>query len=345
MFTRCINVRNVNEALPHGLLWLQNRGVAEASRNGAVLTSPDPVITCYSNPTERVLFSPMRDANPFFHFMEGLWMLAGRNDVEWITRFNKRFSEYSDDGATYWGAYGYRWRKWFGIDQLGWLIEELTQNPGSRRAVLAMWDGEEDPQRLMKGEAKDVPCNLSVMFRIIQGKLNMMVNCRSNDIFWGAYGANAVHMSMMQEFLASAIGVEVGNYWQNSWNFHAYTDVYPEGSWKDIAADCAIHDAYAHGMVKPSKLVNVGWHDWLIQLDDFMDFGYGSDPAGTAYTDPTFQDVAVPMLRAWDAHKAKDYGSAQHHAEQIAAYDWRLACKMWLSRRAEAYRRKEMAGV
>jgi hypothetical protein len=46
-----------------------------------VLVSQTPVVTCYSAPTQRVLFSPMRDANPFFHLMEALWMLAGRDDV------------------------------------------------------------------------------------------------------------------------------------------------------------------------------------------------------------------------------------------------------------------------
>jgi hypothetical protein len=51
----------------------------------------------------------MRDANPFFHVMETLWMLAGRNDLPWLVRFNKRFASYSDDGGnTQPGAYGYQ---------------------------------------------------------------------------------------------------------------------------------------------------------------------------------------------------------------------------------------------
>src|SRR5258708_2083148 len=84
----------------------------------------------------------MRDANPFFHVMETLWMLAGRNDLPWLVRFNKRFASYSDDGgATQPGAYGYRWRNYFGHDQLMDIILELKQNPDSRRVVLAMWDG------------------------------------------------------------------------------------------------------------------------------------------------------------------------------------------------------------
>jgi thymidylate synthase len=81
------------------------------------------------------------------------------------------------------------------------------------------------------GGGKDVPCNTNAFFRVTNGKLDMMVNCRSNDIFWGAYGANAVHFSFLQEYVASSIGVEVGRYWQNSFNFHAYVDRFPKEKW------------------------------------------------------------------------------------------------------------------
>jgi hypothetical protein len=85
----CVTVRNVNEALGQGISWLAGpMGVEEPSRNGPVRVSPYPVVTTYANPAERVLFSPMRDANPFFHLFEALWMLAGRNDLPWLVQFN-----------------------------------------------------------------------------------------------------------------------------------------------------------------------------------------------------------------------------------------------------------------
>jgi hypothetical protein len=136
------NARTVSEALSQGLHAIRVHGIAKPSRVGDVLVMPRPVLTEYKDPTNRVLFSPMRDANPFFHVMETLWMLAGRNDLPWLVRFNKRFSTYSDDeGKTQPGAYGYRWRNYFGHDQLKDIILELRQNPDSRRVVLAMWDG------------------------------------------------------------------------------------------------------------------------------------------------------------------------------------------------------------
>src|SRR5437667_129280 len=134
-----IKVTNVNQCLSECLQWLLAAGVEENSRNGPVLVSPEPVMVTYTRPQERVLFSPLRDANPFFHLMEALWMLAGRNDVEWPAYFASNMRNYSDDGKIFHGAYGYRWRKAMSFDQLALIARELKANSESRRCVLQMW--------------------------------------------------------------------------------------------------------------------------------------------------------------------------------------------------------------
>src|SRR5690606_6235064 len=139
-----------------------------------------------------------RDANPFLHFFESLWMLAGRNDVDYMTRLVRRFAAYSDDGKTFNGAYGYRWRKWFGRDQLQQIIGALRSNPQDRRCVLGMWDAGHD----LGLQSADLPCNTHIYFRIQDDRLNMTVCNRSNDAIWGAVGANVVHMSFLQEYMA-----------------------------------------------------------------------------------------------------------------------------------------------
>lgn len=158
---KTIAARNVNDALILGLLALGEEGVDRDSRNGPVRVFTGPVTTHYKHPEERVLFFPERDANPFFHFMESLWMIAGRNDVEWISRFSANIANYSDDGVTFHGAYGYRWRQHFEfyrveglsmadfpnaakselchIDQLATIAQLLKNNPDDRRIVLQMW--------------------------------------------------------------------------------------------------------------------------------------------------------------------------------------------------------------
>src|SRR5690606_9555427 len=111
-----------------------------SSRNGPVAQILEPVIVTYTHPRERVLLYTERDCNPFFHLYESLWMLAGRNDVAPLAYYNKRMPEFSDDGKTFHGAYGYRWRTHFGWDQLRAIVEELRTNSNSRRVVLQMWD-------------------------------------------------------------------------------------------------------------------------------------------------------------------------------------------------------------
>lgn len=139
-----IAARNVNQAYVEGLWKMKILGVEADSRNGKVRRIPGPVATTYYKPTERMLLNPKRDANPFFHIFEGVWMLAGRNDVEFVKRFNSNIGQYSDDEKTLAGAYGYRWRHYFGEDQLKWLVNHLASGPNSRHAVLQMFHRLED---------------------------------------------------------------------------------------------------------------------------------------------------------------------------------------------------------
>ena len=207
---KVITARNINDAFRLGVdFFLEKTNYREQeSRNGLTLEAIEPVATVYQKPTERVLFCEKRDANPFFHFIEGLWMIHGRNDLRPLTFFVESMRDFSDDNETLWGAYGWRWREYFDKDQLEIIIAMLRRDPDDRRAVLQMWDVKEDLDR----DGKDVPCNTNIYFKVRDKKLNMTVCNRSNDMLWGAYGANAVHMSMLQEYMASRIEVAVGEY-------------------------------------------------------------------------------------------------------------------------------------
>lgn len=216
-----IQVRNVNQALRVALEDLSRFGIRRDSRNGPVLVFPEPVTTVYEKPLERVLFWSERDANPFFHLYEALWMLAGRNDVVGPARYAKQMVNYSDDGKTFHGAYGYRWKQWFGFDQLSSIAESLKKNSDDRRQILQMWDPKSD----LGCTGKDFPCNVSATFQInTNGALDLCVFNRSNDIVWGCYGANAVHFSFLLEYMAKWIGVPVGRYSQISINWHGYLE-------------------------------------------------------------------------------------------------------------------------
>lgn len=345
---KVFTARNVHTALPLVLDSLLVEGVERESRNGPVVMFDTPVTTVYEKPAERVLFWAERDANPFFHLVESLWMLNGNNDVETVAAFVQRMRNYSDDGVTFHGAYGHRWRYHFGEDQLPKIIAGLRANPDDRRQVLSMWDAPADLGR----RGKDLPCNLQAIFQVNgNGELDMMVTNRSNDIIMGAYGANAVHFSYLHEFVARAVGVPQGTYRQVSANFHAYkAELDKVRGLAAFSPDPSVpemmrrrDDPYAQGSVTPFPLMTVPVEQWLAELKMFMEEG----PV-MGIRDPFFRRVAAPMLIAhalWRTGKgATKYTEARKALKECAATDWRLAAEQWLDRReAAAKARREKA--
>ena len=318
---REIRVRNVNYALPIGLNLLLLEGIRRPSRNGPVLEYPEAVATVYERPLERVLFSPERDANHYFHFFECLHMIAGRNDVAWLAQFNKKVVEYSDDGQVFHGAYGHRWRS-LGMNQLEQIVELLRSDPGTRRAVLQMWNCSCD----LGKDSKDLPCNTHAYFKIREGRLHMTVCCRSNDIIWGAYGANAVHFSFLLEYVAAMVGVPVGVYTQISDSFHMYEEVYEKLSGLSSLSVSPAHCLYTVGEVEPFPItpLNGFWNYGLKKL-----FKSPETFSGHRF----FDEVVRPLYLSFIAYKSKDFTNALCWAKHCAAKDWGRAATEWLKRR------------
>lgn len=329
---RVFDARNVQQVLVPALRAIWAEGVDRESRNGPVKMFPEPVTTVYRQPRERVLFWPARDANPFFHLIESLWMLAGRNDVDTVAKYVTRMRSFSDDGVTFHGAYGHRWRHHFFRDQLAIIAEALKANPEDRRQVLQMWDANVDLARA----GKDLPCNLLCTFQInTMNRLDMMVANRSNDMIWGAYGANAVHFSYLQEYMASQIGVAVGSYYQVSANFHAYrTTLDPLQNFEGTAREnLDAIDPYARREVAPFPLMTIEPEAWDAELQMFI-----SEPDAIGFRDPFFRRIAKPMVCAHRAFSDREdprrFTRAMEYLSGMPAEnDWRRAAAEWLGRR------------
>lgn len=361
--------RNINDAW-YGLVGGIHSGAIQTiktdSRNGPVLQIPEPVIITYSHPRERVLLNKARDANPFFHVFEAIWMLAGRNDVEPLAFYASNMRNYSDDEKTFNGAYGYRWRHGWGpyddtesygycVDQLNILIDHFKRLPDSRRGVLQMWNIEDDLLRIgsdldfMQGkESKDVCCNTCIYFSIreetcIQTKLgpgitvgpaskylDMAVCNRSNDLVWGALGANYVHFGFLQEYMADCIGVKVGVYNQFSNNLHVY-----QNNWKPEEWLAEIEHAYCYpgdGLWNGSLVVDKKMFDYECR---YLTTNYHTENLSTVpFSEPWIREVALPMCLAFAAHKRRNYHAALlTYMNMVEAVDWRRAGTEWIERR------------
>ena len=340
-----IFARNVNEALPLGLQLVHHEGKPVLSRDGPTLEMPGPVATVYECPWENVLLDPGRDANPFFHLFEFAWILAGSRSVHLPAFFLPRIKDYSDNGSTFHGAYGWRLRNWEMthkmFDQLEEAVRVLRSNLGTRQVVLSIWN----PGLDLGAATKDVPCNDMIMFKVRDDKLLMTVCNRSNDVIWGAYGANAVQFSMLQMWVAARCGLGVGWYTQISDSYHVYTE---RPHWQK----------YASGGWAPQGHVVNPYHE--MALDKTPDFFKGAEDAtafekdcqvlvqaadegilarmatvpSIGWLSEAMRYTLRPMLIAFCCHKAGDSKGAIAATAHIDQPDWRLACREWLERRA-----------
>lgn len=324
-----IEADNVNQAYYLGLKLMNERGQLAKSRNGAVRKMPAPVMTRYKYSQERVLFDKMRDCNPYLHMFESVWMLEGRNDVKWLEQFTSkgRFAQFSDDGETLHGAYGYRWRKHFNEDQLSSAIFDLYTDHTTRRVVINMWDPYIDGPIARLG-GKDVPCNTQILFNVRpNGELDMTVVNRSNDMIWGAYGANVVHMSILHEYIARSAALDMGYYYQMSNDFHMYERHF------NLLTEVEFEDPYTSEEIQPrplfAKFDQRGAFDKDVK--DFVDDPYRV----AAYRTEFFTQTITPMANSYKMYKAKYVESAKKLAEQIESTDWRRACLEWLERRVK----------
>jgi thymidylate synthase len=356
-----IQARNVNEVWPVALQLVERDGVPTDSRNGRVLVHPMPVTTVYDLPRERVLLDPVRDANPIFHLHEALWMLTGRDDATWLDRYVSDFSaRFAESGGVMHGAYGKRWRDWFddaayradyqgirerNIDQLDEVVRILRADPTDRQCVIQMWDAEAD---LGVQGLKDRPCNTQIYLRADRradwstetgstprggrSVLDMTVTCRSNDIVYGCYGANVVHFSILQEYLAARMGYEVGRYTQVSNNWHLYDWARDRTSLPQALLSAGRPYPGWRPLVDDPNTFDVECRMYVDQIDQFT-----SETPFDGWGNAVFGGVAHPMEMANRARKAHDFNLAMWWADKIAAPDWRAATMEWIERRKASH--------
>jgi thymidylate synthase len=387
-----MRVNNVCQALSQGIQYLTMNGKVEETRGGEALVAPEPVVTVTLQPRQRVLLNSVRDANPFFHLYEAVWMLGGRDDAAPLNSFVHRFGQdYGEPTGEVHGAYGRRWRSGFGFDQIDHIVKTLRRDDKSRQCVLQMWDcTPDDGTRQVKifvgekgssyriegvghddlrGAWRDRPCNTQVFFRVRGDRgmrdeghgnvsdyddrvLDMAVLCRSNDAVWGCHGANAVHFSILQEYVAARVGVEVGVMTQFSWNYHAYVKELERLRQRvpDEAGGCEhLLDLGPHLMTDRYGSLR---SEWRVETKDMFDKAYAVDDdvaLALAWFDRgplvTGGLRLPPALNRWFSHswglamgahalyRAGQYDEALRAAGGIEAPDWRVACVEWLERR------------
>lgn len=168
---------------------------------------------------------PGRKLNYAFMVAEFLWIFCGRDDLEMIGTYCKEIHKFSDDGKTFFGAYGPRWR-----GQIEDVVENLRRDPDSRQGVVSIWRPEALSTRFFEENAasdhltrytKDVPCTLSMQYLLRNGKLEAGVVMRSSDA-WLGLPYDIFNFSMLMRAVASELKVEAGSLTMYLGSSHLY---------------------------------------------------------------------------------------------------------------------------
>lgn len=151
---------------------------------------------------------------------EQIWFISGARKPEiFLRNYTRIWDDFTNPGDVVTVAYGYRWRRHFGRDQLALLVELLAKDPSSRHGVVVTWDPSSDG---LGGVSKsNIPCPYTFTVNIIGGRLNMVNVVRSNDMILG-FPHDVAGFALLAMILAQKLNVEPGVYTHVISNAHIY---------------------------------------------------------------------------------------------------------------------------
>lgn len=169
-----------------------------------------------TDPRARLSRSETR-GKAFSSLGELLWYLSKENRLDFIERYVPAYREESEDGKTVHGGYGPRIFDQRGINQLQNVMQLLKNRPSSRRAVIQLFNAED-----IASVFKEIPCTTTLQFLVRDSKLELLVTMRSNDAYLGL-PHDVFCFSMLQEIVATTLGLPLGSYRHFAASMHMYT--------------------------------------------------------------------------------------------------------------------------
>ena len=154
---------------------------------------------------------------------ELLWFLNGDTNIAYL-RDNKVtiWDEWADENGDLGPVYGKQWRAWGAadgrqIDQLSNVLQQLKQDPDSRRIIVSAWNvGELDQMAL-------APCHAFFQFYVADGKLSCQLYQRSCDVFLGL-PFNIASYALLVHMMAQQCDLEVGDFVWTGGDTHLYSN-------------------------------------------------------------------------------------------------------------------------
>ena len=154
---------------------------------------------------------------------ELLWFLKGDTNIKYLKDNGVRiWDEWADENGDLGHVYGYQWRSWptpdgRHIDQIQQVIDQLKNNPNSRRIIVSAWN---------VGEIKNMalpPCHTFFQFYVSNNKLSCQLYQRSADIFLGV-PFNIASYALLTMMVAQVCGFKLGDFVHTLGDAHIYTN-------------------------------------------------------------------------------------------------------------------------
>jgi len=154
---------------------------------------------------------------------ELLWFLSGDTNIKYLKDNGVSiWNEWADENGDLGHVYGYQWRNWptpdgRHIDQISQVIDQIRNNPDSRRLIVSAWNvGEIETMALP-------PCHAFFQFYVADGKLSCQLYQRSADIFLGV-PFNIASYALLTLMVAQVCGLKLGEFVHTLGDAHLYTN-------------------------------------------------------------------------------------------------------------------------
>jgi len=154
---------------------------------------------------------------------ELLWFLKGETNIRYLKENGVSiWDDWADENGDLGPVYGYQWRSWpaadgRSIDQISQLVEQIRNNPDSRRLMVSAWNPAEVDNMALP------PCHCLFQFYVAEGKLSCQLYQRSADIFLGV-PFNIASYSLLTLMLAQVTGLEPGEFIHTFGDAHLYSN-------------------------------------------------------------------------------------------------------------------------
>jgi thymidylate synthase len=142
------------------------------------------------------------------------WRAGMKEFVERVKTDQEFANEYGDLGP----VYGKQWRNFGGVDQLAQLMDDIRQNPDSRRLIVSAWNPQDLPVMVKSGLP---PCHSLFQFYVAEGRLSCQLYQRSADVFLGV-PFNIASYAALTMMIAQVAGLALGDFVHTFGDAHLY---------------------------------------------------------------------------------------------------------------------------